>query len=77
MSNTLFGKDVRHINPLIDQGHPEVKAYIESIEDYANWLEEILVYVIEDCDDEYWQQLAADLRESITANEERNERTRK
>lgn len=25
--------DVKHINPLIDEAHPEIKAYIENIED--------------------------------------------
>ncbi|WP_313111826.1 hypothetical protein [Pseudescherichia sp.] len=60
--------DKRHINEYIDAGHPDVKQYIENIEDdldaaYA-WLLEY------EPENEF-------LLQQIELNKERNERTRK
>ncbi|WP_312282588.1 hypothetical protein [Pseudescherichia sp.] len=64
----LAEQDVRHINEHIDAGHPDVKAYIENIEDMLEWAyRELLKY---EPDNDF-------VLEQIALNAERNERTRK
>lgn len=77
MTNTLIGKDVRHINEYIDAAHPEVKAYIENQEDFITHLMGELVAVLDGSDDVETQQYVANLKELIELDVERNARTRK
>ncbi len=61
-------QDVRHINEHIDAGHPEIKTYIENLEDLLDWAyREVLKY---EPDNQY-------IIEQLSLNVERNERTRK
>jgi len=61
-------QDVRHINEHIDAGHPDVKAYIENIEDMLEWAYgELLKY---EPDNDF-------VLEQLELNKERNKRTRK
>ncbi len=61
-------QDVRHINEHIDAGHPDVRAYIENLEDYLDWAyREVLKY---EPDNDF-------VLEQLALNAERNERTRK
>ncbi|WP_313128794.1 hypothetical protein [Pseudescherichia vulneris] len=61
-------QDVRHINKHIDAGHPDVKAYIENLEDMLEWAyRELLKY---EPDNDF-------VLEQLELNEERNARTRK
>jgi len=59
--------DVRHINTYINHGNPDVKAYIENLEDLLDWAYRALL--------EY-EPNNQFLIEQIILNEERNERTR-
>jgi len=61
-------QDVRHINEHIDAGHPDVRAYIENIEDLLDWAyREVLKY---EPDNQF-------IIEQLALDAERNERTRK
>lgn len=61
-------QDVRHINEHIDTGHPDVKAYVENLEDYLDWAyRELLKY---EPDNDF-------VLEQLKLNAERNARTRK
>jgi len=61
-------QDVRHINEYIDAGHPDVRVYIENLEDLLDWAyREVLKY---EPDNDF-------VLEQLALNEERNERIRK
>jgi len=61
-------QDMRHINEHIDAGHPDVKTYIENIEDLLDWAyREVLKY---EPDNQF-------IIEQLALNAERNGRTRK
>jgi len=61
-------QDLRHINEHIDAGHPDVRAYIENLEDLLDWAyREVLKY---EPDNDF-------VLEQLALNAERNKRTRK
>lgn len=61
-------QDMRHINEHIDAGHPDVKAYIENLEDLLDWAyHEVLKY---EPDNQF-------IIEQLALDAERSERTRK
>ncbi len=61
-------QDMRHINEHIDAGHPDVRTYIENIEDLLDWAyREVLKH---EPDNQF-------IIEQLALNAERNERTRK
>lgn len=61
-------QDMRHINEHMNAAHPDVKAYIENIEDYLEWAyHELLKY---EPDNQF-------IIEQLALNAERNARTRK
>lgn len=60
-------QDMRHINEHIDAGHPDVRAYIENIEDLLEWAyREVLKH---EPDNQF-------IIEQLALDAERNERTR-
>ncbi|MDM2846696.1 hypothetical protein OGY83_24150 [Citrobacter sp. Cpo090] len=67
-----YFNDVRHINQYIDNGHPEVKAYIEQREDEITWLSENLLILCEGL--EGWEEVEAELKESLEFYKERDAR---
>ncbi|EOM9564487.1 hypothetical protein ACLB83_002563 [Escherichia coli] len=68
-------RDVKHINTIIDSGDPDVKAYIENIEDEVTWLSENLLLVIEGLDG--WEEIESYLKDNLEYYKERDSRTRK
>lgn len=69
-----MNKDVKHINTIIDAGAPDVKAYIENIEDEVTWLSENLLLVIEGLDG--WEEIESYLKENLEYYKERDSRVR-
>lgn len=68
-------RDVKHINTIIEAGDPDVKAYIENIEDEVTWLTENLLLVIEGLDG--WEEIESYLKDNLEYYNERDSRTRK
>ncbi|ELY4636119.1 TPA: hypothetical protein ACQSOI_003800 [Enterobacter hormaechei] len=68
--------DVKHINPLIEEAHPEVKAYIENIEDNLEYYQSLLLQVLEGNDIGDAKELMELLTEDLQYYKERNARTR-
>lgn len=68
--------DVKHINPLIEEVHPEVKAYIENIEDNLEYYQSLLLQVLEGNDIGDAKELMELLTEDLHYYKERNARTR-
>ncbi|ENC1132692.1 hypothetical protein D8768_16180 [Enterobacter hormaechei] len=64
--------DIRHINKFIDEGHPEVKAYIEEREDEITWLAENLLILAEGL--EGWEDVVENLKQDLEFYKERDER---
>ncbi|MGD8204396.1 hypothetical protein [Pantoea sp. FN0305] len=62
-----MGVDMRHINEYIDAGHPDVKVYIENLEDHITYLyHQLLQYELDN----------DTILHTIGLDEERNERVR-
>ncbi|HHA1271484.1 TPA: hypothetical protein ACOELQ_001962 [Enterobacter mori] len=64
--------DIRHINKFIDEGNPEVKAYIEQCEDEITWLSENLLLIAEGL--EGWEEVVENLKQDLEFYKERDER---
>lgn len=64
--------DIRHINKFIDEGNPEVKAYIEQREDEITWLAENLLILAEGL--EGWEEVVENLKNDLEFYKERDER---
>lgn len=69
-----MNKDVKHINTIIDAGDPDVKSYIENIEDEVTWLSENLLLVIEGLDG--WEEIESYLKDNLEYYKERDSRVR-